>query len=294
MPSAFPRTPPQALNKKMDLPKPQIDDQESGVVTSALFNAADADVVFRSSDGTLFRLHARQLDLASDGFPPSEFSSAEEVVDLPEDAQLLELMFQFVYPRLLPSLESFEFSTLASLAIVVEKYQIFTGMKLCHSYMAHALSPDNAIAVLDYSVRYGYPSLANRAAPYVTLQGLSEGSATNAFSPELFRRWVPYYNNWTSTIRSTMTGRFALRDYHHTKPDIHGRVKGLSACSSWSGYQKKILTALANVAGIKNDSSIAQLITVPREAQDCCLNEAQCWQSELLRMISEIPPFFEV
>ncbi|KAG6917842.1 hypothetical protein DXG01_000747 [Tephrocybe rancida] len=104
---------------------------------SAAFNFPDANVVFRSSDGVLFHIHTANLDFASDGFPPTAITpEPQEIVQLSEDETTLDLLFRFVYPRMLPDLEGLTFETLAQLAEAVEKYQVHTGMKLCKLLMA--------------------------------------------------------------------------------------------------------------------------------------------------------------
>ncbi|KAG6905614.1 hypothetical protein DXG01_001687 [Tephrocybe rancida] len=104
---------------------------------STTFNAPDADVIFRSADKKLYRIHTNLLEFASDGFPPVEFKpGATEVVDLSEDSTTLEMMFRFVYPRLTPSLENIEIADLVRLAEAVEKYQIHAGMQMCKTMLS--------------------------------------------------------------------------------------------------------------------------------------------------------------
>ncbi|GLB44796.1 hypothetical protein LshimejAT787_1801330 [Lyophyllum shimeji] len=196
------------------------DNQGLGDMTSSIFNAADADLVFRSSDGVLFRIHRKNLEFGSDGFPPVEFPVDDKPVDLPEDGKTLELMFRFVYPRLQPTLEGLDFRVLAHLAEAVEKYQIFTGKQLCNLYMSEAL-PTNAMAILEYSIKHEYPALANRAAPHVTLKDLSQKKMITDVSDNVLRAWVPYYNRWTEAIRGIMTSSihsFQKRDARFRGP----------------------------------------------------------------------------
>ncbi|KAF8071467.1 hypothetical protein FPV67DRAFT_874709 [Lyophyllum atratum] len=249
-------------------------------ITSALFNAPDADVVFRSSDGVLFRIHSKNLEFASDGFPPPEFSTENQLVDLPEIARTLELMFRFVYPRLQPSLEGVNSDILSPLAEAVEKYQILTGKELCNVYMSKTL-PSNAVAVLDYSIRHNYPALANRAAPSVTLPDLAQSTAIETVSAELLRAWVPYHNQWAGVIRGITTCSFATKG-------SHGGHRG---CNAWQTYQKDILNALARLAGMIDNALIASHIVVPHYAPGCCHEEALLWQNEAAKLISGISPF---
>ena len=98
----------------------------------------DADLVFRSSDGVRFHIHSRYLENTSGGFAPSEFPVKDEIITLPETAETLELLFQFVYPRRQPVLASLSFGTLGALAEASEKYEIYPAMQICNIYMTYA------------------------------------------------------------------------------------------------------------------------------------------------------------
>ncbi|KAG5650243.1 hypothetical protein H0H81_000196 [Sphagnurus paluster] len=207
----------------------------------------------------LFRIHSRNLEITSGGFPPVEFSPAGEVVDLTEDASTLELMFQFVYPRLQPPLEGISFTMLARLSEAVEKRSL----------------PENALEVLEYAMRHDYPALSDRAAPFVTLEKIS--SSLKSLSPQLLHTWasrIRYYDTWNAKIRHAIV----------TAPNGH-------KCSLWTDYQRKIFFALGEFAGVKNDPSIASVITVPHYASICCKDDASRWQKDFMQQIADIPPF---
>ncbi|KAF8071465.1 hypothetical protein FPV67DRAFT_1447021 [Lyophyllum atratum] len=224
-------------------------------------NAPDADIVFRSSDKILFRIHARNLEVTSGGFPPAEFSPADQIVDLTEEASTLELMFQFVYPRLQPSLEILPFETLEKLTEAVEKYQIYPAMQLCNVFMT-------CPAVM----RHGYPALSNLAAPFVTLEKIS--ATLKTVSPELLHTWIRYYATWNEKIRYA----------NLTAPAGH-------KCANWLEYQRKIFFALGELTGIKNDDSIASVIAVPHFASMCCKDDAARWHKDFTEKIGDLPPF---
>ena len=101
----------------------------------------DADLVFQSSDGVRFHIHSKYLENTSGGFAPSEFPVKDEVITLPESAETLELMFQFVYPRRQPVLASLSFGTLGALAEASEKYEIYPAMQICNIYMTYVDCP---------------------------------------------------------------------------------------------------------------------------------------------------------
>ena len=98
-------------------------------------SAGDTDAVIQSSDGVIFHLHWKYLRV-SPGFvrdiakgPPS--NEKQEMMALDEPSNILEILFQFIYPRRHPSLEDTDFETLAAVAEAVEKYQVFSAMNFC-------------------------------------------------------------------------------------------------------------------------------------------------------------------
>ena len=64
----------------------------------------------------------------ADGSQPNE---KKEMMNLDEPSDVLEILFQFVYPRRHPSLEDTDFETLAVVAEAAEKYQVFSAMNVC-------------------------------------------------------------------------------------------------------------------------------------------------------------------
>jgi hypothetical protein len=98
-------------------------------------SAGNTDAVIQSSDGMIFHLHWKYLRV-NPGFvrdiakgPPS--NEKQEMMVFDEPSNVLEILFQFIYPRRHPSLEDTDFETLAAVAEAVEKYQVFSAMNLC-------------------------------------------------------------------------------------------------------------------------------------------------------------------
>ena len=58
-----------------------------------------------------------------------------EEVQLTETAEILELLFQYCYPRRGPSLNSLPFTTVKELAESVEKYQVYAALEPCKERM---------------------------------------------------------------------------------------------------------------------------------------------------------------
>jgi len=58
-------------------------------------------------------------------------TAAEKILRFDEPSGILEIVFQFVYPRRQPSLKDLDFQTIAAIADAVEKYKVFAAMNLC-------------------------------------------------------------------------------------------------------------------------------------------------------------------
>jgi hypothetical protein len=99
--------------------------------------AGDADVIFKSSDDVLFHIHVKNLEVTTGSFPPFDFATLEKIVPLSEPSDVLDVMFQFMYPMPQPDVSSIPFEVLAPLAEAVEKYQVFPAMRLCKMHMQY-------------------------------------------------------------------------------------------------------------------------------------------------------------
>jgi hypothetical protein len=92
-------------------------------------------VKLNSSDGQVFGAHQRNLEVFSDAFPMAGSTTAKEVVTLEENAEVLQLILQFMHNTRQPNVSKLPFSTLAPLAEAVEKYMIYAAMQICHTHM---------------------------------------------------------------------------------------------------------------------------------------------------------------
>jgi len=55
----------------------------------------------------------------------------EEVINLTESSNVLAIVFDFMYPRKQGDIEQMEFEVVIQVAEAVEKYQVFSAMKVC-------------------------------------------------------------------------------------------------------------------------------------------------------------------
>ena len=96
-------------------------------------------MTFRSCDGTLFKIHLKNLETNSEGFsPPPGTSPRDEVVPLTENGDTLDLLFQYIYQGY-PDLANIDFKQLAELAEAAEKYRVFAAMTVCNIYMTYVI-----------------------------------------------------------------------------------------------------------------------------------------------------------
>ena len=100
-------------------------------------NDTEADVIFCSEDGTLFQLQRKYLETNTGAFPGAEFETRGEITHLTESSEVLEILFQFIYPRRHPDIEELEFPLLAAVAEAAEKYEVFSGMSECKTRMRY-------------------------------------------------------------------------------------------------------------------------------------------------------------
>jgi hypothetical protein len=141
----------------------------------------------------LFHIHRMNLATNTGGFPPEGFLTLDEEVELTETSVVLEILFQFIYPRKHPSLVGIAFATLSKVAEAAEKYQVFSAMNVCEIRMRYVTIQlqmgsiingcsrekyrKHPIEVLNYSVRHGHWDLADQAAPLtiaITLDKIGE------------------------------------------------------------------------------------------------------------------------
>ncbi|KAF7978045.1 hypothetical protein HWV62_1665 [Athelia sp. TMB] len=160
--------------------------------------ADDADVIFRSCDGTLFKIHLKNLETNSEGFsPPSGTSSRGEIdiVSLTENGDTLDLLFQYIYPQRHPDLAEIDFKQLAELSEAAEKYRVFAAMTrdMLRGYSQYILSEayaDHSFEVMLYAMRHGYEKLMDKAEKIAL--GVSQTLAFECFTPQVYNAWVSY------------------------------------------------------------------------------------------------------
>ncbi|KAJ7431928.1 hypothetical protein B0H11DRAFT_824682 [Mycena galericulata] len=157
---------------------------------SERFRAADADITIQSSDGVLFKVHRKNLEVHSVVFAGAETATlpenGDEIARLSETSEVLDLLFQFMYPQLQPDLQTLEFSVMDDLAEAAEKYMVFSALTLCRMKMKYSI-PKHALEILNFAVKHGH-DFADEAARQSISRGV--GDAMKVLDPDTFTTWV--------------------------------------------------------------------------------------------------------
>jgi len=141
-------------------PPPQISER---------FCALDSDITLQSSDGVLFKVHRKNLEMHAEGFAGADAvvsaskSSDNEIIPLSETSTTLELLLQYMYRQPQPNLQQVDFGTLAAVAEAAEKYQVYAAVTICQFLMGIAI-PQHPLEVLKYATIHDHRNLMDQAA----------------------------------------------------------------------------------------------------------------------------------
>ncbi|KAJ7095647.1 hypothetical protein C8R44DRAFT_684383, partial [Mycena epipterygia] len=199
---------------------------DSPLAVSPKFNFANADVTFKSSDGVLFHIHRKNLEVCAEGFPPGEISTEGEVVELIETSVTLELLFQFMYPQRHPALNTTPFEVLHPLAEAAEKYQVFPAMNICHIRLRDMVH-EHPVEVAVYAAKHDYPYLVSEVAPMML--SMPPVDVITILPSYLVLPWIRYVQEWTRVLQTVaLQLPNAAQNYHSNGDDCNR--------STWLGY----------------------------------------------------------
>jgi len=201
---------------------------------SERFGAPDADLTILSSDGVIFKVHRKNLELHSDVFADaanatSTDSGNDEPVELSESSAVLDLLFQYMYRQPQPNLQPVDFSVFAGLAEAAEKYVVYAALPAVMARMKEYISR-HPVDVLDYAAKHDHKELGSEAArscisehplnalDYAAKTDLKElaneaarlsialpiSKAASILAPPTFTKWMSYYDQWHSEARKTL------------------------------------------------------------------------------------------
>ena len=148
------------------------------------FTADDADIILRTPESKLFRVHKNILSIASSVFrdmltvPQSPSESTEEgefeppIIDVQDSAEDLEVLLRMIYPVAFPPLTDLD--ALSNAFVILDKYHT-EGLqeRLKPLLISHIFLVDDPMRVYAIACRWGFEKEAARAAPYASTVGVS-------------------------------------------------------------------------------------------------------------------------
>ena len=144
------------------------------------FDAPDADVILRSSDGKEFRVHRLILSLASPVFqgmfnlpqstePPSQIPS----IDVPESSDILQPFIQYLYPQSPPKIS--DLSMWAALYTIADKYGVEAVMDPLRDMLVSRFLEKYPLRVYALASHWGFEEEARIASRSTLTMDISEG-----------------------------------------------------------------------------------------------------------------------
>ncbi|KAJ6550220.1 hypothetical protein B0H19DRAFT_882146, partial [Mycena capillaripes] len=92
--------------------------------------AHNADMTMSSSDGILFKVHRKNLTAHSVVFADAEMPPDRRMATISEP-DVLDLLFQLMYPLPPPDVQILEFKIFAGLAEASARVQVQFGVRMC-------------------------------------------------------------------------------------------------------------------------------------------------------------------
>ncbi|KAK7036382.1 hypothetical protein R3P38DRAFT_3312131 [Favolaschia claudopus] len=290
----------------MDIPSPStpvIPPLTPTLSSHSTVNFPNADVTFSSSDGVLFRVHRKNLEVCADGFPPSGFEIPEgEVVSLSETAETLELLFQFMYPKRHPGLDTTPFNVLEPLAEAAEKYQVFPAMNICHIRLRDMVH-EHPVEVAVYAAKHDYPFLLSEVAPMMI--SMPPVDVVRILPANLVLPWTRYVQEWVRVHQdvalklpfgASLHYGGGLSHANHMPRALQTQRKydafePPSRCS-WENCVAIVLQHLgAGIHTLRNLDQAFDMGITREDVERCCDWELSEWRRIIEEAITQIPKF---
>lgn len=250
-------------------------------------DTGDHIVVFRSSDNVLFNIDRRQLQATTNGPLAVDLpAGVRDVTPLEEDADTLETLFQFVYPRGYPSLEEAVFERLYKVAEAAEKYDVCPAVAITKIWMS-ASQKEHLLEVMSYAYRHGYAALLDKVAPRTVDVSVEKALDQFACLP-LFIAWTRYKDAFHQLFLRTTA--FDYVDSHHTicykftvaKEMVHMKMHDHTPTSVSDGealFDGKVLEEVVS------ECPSETLHYAPN-----CRKSTRRWKESLKQRIRDVPP----
>ncbi|KAJ3510706.1 hypothetical protein NLJ89_g4525 [Agrocybe chaxingu] len=220
-------------------------------------NASDADITIQSSNLVIFRLHRKNLETHTGAFPGGDLKMVQarpdEVISLSEKSNVLELLFKFVYPCRQPPLKGLPFDTILALAEAVEKYEVYSAMRLCEVRLREFL-PQEAARILDHAIKHDYPDLIEACVPALARQPLLD--VLDKLPLKYARAWAWYHEAWRQIFQSAILK--ISEKYCGGNPNHCGSNPGFSSYSSGSD-RCRTMASIAWILQLEKITSLSEL-----------------------------------
>jgi len=281
---------------------------------SERFCADDSDITLQSSDGILFKVHRKNLEVHSEGFAAADSisgtgpESKSEIVLLSETSTTLDLLLQYMYRQPQPDLQQVDFDTLAGVAEAAEKYQVYAAISICRIFMNLAV-PQHPVEVLSYATKHGYQRIMDHAAPRTISMDI--GDVVASLHSCAVIPWCRYYEAFYKVLR-TLCQDARWRDVSHRRDAVSQtqsassfgqsgfgssgfgsstfgpRQSVLQQCSKKAEISIIILQQLGN--GPKALMTLDQVLNISVQCQDCQDDIAR-YRTQIEDKIKQIPQY---
>ncbi|KIK50116.1 hypothetical protein GYMLUDRAFT_65412 [Collybiopsis luxurians FD-317 M1] len=166
--------------------------------TSPRFNAQDAEVTVVSSDNVLFRLHKTNIQVTAGALLRFPSQNAEDdYISATEPAEVLEILFEFLYPDYETDLERLEFNALLKVAEAAEKYGIYYAMSHC-SFCLRKHTLFHSPELIQFAIKYRKEKMLVDLTPALLDMELEE--VINLLPPSAFGEFCLFRDKWTKVL----------------------------------------------------------------------------------------------
>jgi len=149
------------------------------------FTANDADIILRTPESKLFRVHKNILSIASSVFkdmladpqPPSESTKEGKcelpVIDVQDSAEDLEVLLRMIYPVAFPPIT--DLNDLSNALVILDKYHTEGLQERLKLLLTSSIFlTTDPVRVYAIACRWGFKTEAAIAAPHASTIGISD------------------------------------------------------------------------------------------------------------------------
>ncbi|KAJ3906685.1 hypothetical protein F5879DRAFT_621508 [Lentinula edodes] len=223
------------------------------------------DIVLRSSDGTRFGAHIRNLEIYSDGFPmANSVVNSHEDVELSEDSDVVMLLLKFMHHQPQPDLSLLASKLLIKFANAAEKYGVYCATGVCkkHGYSS-IMDKAGKLALTQEPARFfAYAHSIGDT----TWRDLAELETHNIPTKEVFEA-LKQYPDWPPIFGAWYYKRELMREaiFDTLKNPIPVQHKGgQMRCADWYPFHIEVLSKMGTA--VPSEKSFLQVLesSLPR------------------------------